>query len=140
MRNELITKINEIIDENKELKARNDYLEAYKRRNEKACNVATESITETERKLIEIGKKKVLEEVLWYYSEVRAIRNEETKEIEITPYEAWLDKKINRGCIPINMSQEEVIDVLSKELQEKYQEEKAEAIKKLKESEEKNEK
>ena len=110
MRNELITKINEIIDENKELKARNDYLEAYKRRSEKACNVATESITEIDRKLIEIGKKKLLEEVLWYYSEVRAFRNEETKEIEITPYETWIDNKINRGCIPNNMSQEELAE------------------------------
>ena len=137
MRNELITKINEIIDENKELKARNDYLEAYKRRSEKACNVATESITETERKLIEIGKKKLLEEILWNCNEVMAFRNEETKEIETTSYEEWIDKKIMRGYIPNNMSQEEVINALFKELQEKYQEEKTEAIEKLKESEEK---
>ena len=135
MRNELITKI----DENKELQARNDYLEAYKRRSEEACNVvATESITEIERKLIELGKKNLQEDVLWHYIKVNAFKNEETKEIETTPYEEWLEKKIDRSSIPNNMSQEEVINVFFKELQEKYQEEKAEAIKKLKESEEKN--
>ena len=60
MRNEIITKINDLFDENIDLKVRNEWLETIKKGQESLAIDASESdfyISELDKKLIDFGKK-----------------------------------------------------------------------------------
>lgn len=137
-RNDLIIAINNIFDENIDLKVKNEFLEMYKKEKESVkCSVEEKTeINQLDLKMIEYGKKQLADKVLKSWgNEVIVNRDEETNKIKTTTYQNWLNKKIYDSEIPNDMSKTEVLNVIYDIALEKYEEEKKEAIKKFEEKE-----
>ena len=135
MRNEIITSINNLFDENFNLKVRNEYLEDWKNQRE---NIAycSDDIENENKKIIEYGKKKLKDQLIsTWYNRISVYKNDKTGEYEITEYEKWLDLKINENEIPENMSKKEVKKYIYDYAITDYNKEKEEALKKFKENE-----
>lgn len=139
MRNELITMINNILDENTDLKVRNAFLEAKENeRNKDCCNSKADikGYSKLDEKIIEYGKKELADKLLNSYSnQVRVSRDESTKELKFTTFDNWYKDKIYEKYIPKNMSYEEAKELIYPYAVEKYEKEKVEAIKSFEESE-----
>lgn len=135
MRNEIITSINNLFDENFNLKVRNEYLEDWKNQRENiAC--CSDDIENENKKIIEYGKKKLKDQLVsTWYNRISVYKNDKTGEYEITEYEKWLDLKINENEIPENMSKKEVKKYIYDYAITDYNKEKEEALKKFKENE-----
>ena len=134
MRNKIISAINDLFDNNTSLTVRNEYLESLhieSLHNESNSRMCCESDTKTDldRKVIIYAKKKLTEEVLRGWEKVKASRNDETKEIETTSFENWLERKIYDSSIPDNMSREDIKNIIYENAKEIYCKEKEEAIK-----------
>lgn len=133
MRNEIITKINDLFDENIDLKVRNEWLETIKKGQESLAIDASESdfyISELDKKLIDFGKKSLKTNVLRSWgTDVAVKRDETTKELIVQSYEKWIGEMIREDSIPENMSKEEVKNSIYKYSLEDYNKEKAKAIK-----------
>ena len=111
MRNEIINRINNLFDENVELKVKVESLELREKQREKSKK--DNSMNSLDVKLLEYGRETLAKEVISSWgNEVSVCRNEESKEIKITPYEKWLDQKVAYN-IPTNMSKEDVINIVS---------------------------
>lgn len=137
-RNDLIIAINNIFDENVDLKVRNEFLERYKKEKEsvKCSFEETKGVNQLDLKMIEYGKKQLADKVIKNWgNEVIVNRDEETNKIKTTAYQKWLDKKIYDSEIPNDMSKSEVINVIYDIAVEIYEKEKKEAIKKFEEKE-----
>lgn len=138
MRNDIITKINNLFDENTNLKVRNEYLENYKEEREHIGFCETKGITILDEKLIDLGKNALVEKTIksWNIA-VYVSKDEKTNEIKITSYDRWLEKKIQDSSIPNNMSKEEVMNAIyDYDIARKiYEEEKVKAIKNFEEKE-----
>jgi hypothetical protein len=136
MRNEIITKINDLFDENTNLRARNAFLEAKENENNKVCISDSETKNSLDKRIIEIGKKTIADTALKKYgNDVYTSRDEETKEIKQTTFEHWLENKLYAKDIPKNMTYEEVKEVIYPYAKELYEKEKAESLKKFEERE-----
>lgn len=138
MRNDLIIAINNIIDENVSLKVRNEYLEKYHKEHEKPKTRCVDKRTEVsliDLKVIAYGKEKLCDEVLKSWNNIEVHRDKETKELKITSYEEWLDKKIYKDYIPDNMTKNEVMNIIYDNAIKIYEEEKIQAIKRFEEKE-----
>ena len=85
--------------------------------------------------MIEEGKKRILEKVLYSWNRTECKYDEETDTYSVTPYIKWLDRKIENKKIPSSMSFEDFITYFKSELLELYKKEKKEALKKAKENE-----
>lgn len=139
MRNEIIIKINDLFDENIDLKVRNAYLEAKEKERNEACSCERQEKSKLDFKIIEYGRKHLSEQVLKNWgNDVSVHRDDETNDIKITSFNRWYENKINKSYVPENMSMEEVKELIYPYALEKYEEEKAEAIKKFEEKELKN--
>ena len=139
LRNDLIIAINNIFDENVNLKVRNEYLERYYEENEKPKTCCAEKMAEVkpiDLKIIEYGKKQLCEKVIRSWDRgVSVSRNRETNEIETTPYDAWLERKIYDDEIPDDMSKNDVKNIIYNIAIKIYEEEKINAIKKFEDQE-----
>lgn len=139
MRNEIINRINNLFDENVELKVKVESLELREKQREKSKK--DNSMNSLDVKLLEYGRETLAKEVISSWgNEVSVCRNEESKEIKITPYEKWLDQKVAYN-IPTNMSKEDVINIVSTSdyANERYELEKETSIEKFNEREKENE-
>ena len=138
MRNDLIIAINNIFDENVNLKVRNEYLEKYHEEHEKPKTCCADKRTEVspiDLKVIAYGKEKLCDEVLKGWNNVEVHRDEETKELKTTSYEKWLDSKIYKDYIPDNMTRNEVMNIIYDNAIEIYEKEKIQAIQRFEEKE-----
>ena len=135
MRNEIITSINNLFDENFDIKVRNKYLENWKNQRENmAC--CSDDIESENKKIIEYGKKKLKDQVISSWrNRVVVFRNDETGEIETTEYNKWLELKISDDEIPKNMSAEEVKKYIYDYAIDDYKKEKEKSIEDFKERE-----
>ena len=144
MRNEIINRINNLFDENVELKVKVESLELREKQREKSkiTQVSKDNaMNPLDAKLLEYGREALAKEVISKWgNEVSVCRNEESEEIEITPYGKWLDRKVPYN-IPTNMSKEDVINIVSTSdyANERYNQEKKESIEKFNEREKENE-
>lgn len=131
-RNDLIIAINNLFDENVNLKVRNEYLESQlkDKRNTKMCvedkNIQTNN---TLQKIIGYGKDKLFNEVIRSgYSSTISVKENEKGTFETTPLDRWLDNKMYTYNIPDNMSKEDIKNILCNEIQALYENEKQKAI------------
>lgn len=139
MRNEIINIINNLFDENVELKVKVESLELREKQREKSKK--DNSMNSLDVKLLEYGREILAKEVISSWgNEVSVCRNEESEEIVITSYEKWLDRKVSYN-VPTNMSKEDVINIVSTSdyANERYNQEKKESIEKFNEREKENE-
>jgi len=139
MRNDLIIAINNVFDENVNLKVRNEYLERYYEENEKlktCCAKDNKKISELDLKIIDYGKSQLADKVIKTWSnEVSVSRDEKTNDLITTPYDKWLDRKIYENEIPENMSKTEVKNIIYDYANQLYEKEKVKAIKYFEEKE-----
>ncbi len=138
MRNDLIVAINNIFDENVNLKVRNEYLEKYYEEHERPKTCCADKKTEVssiDLKVIAYGKEKLCDEVLRGWNNVEVQRDEETNELKTTSYEKWLDSKIYKDYIPADMTRNEVMNIIYDVAIEIYEKEKVQAIKRFEEKE-----
>ena len=137
MRNEIIIAINNLFDENVDLKVRNEYLEN-KIKSEKTCvePVSSSYITDL---IIRYGKEQLMKDTINSSNYVRVNRNEETGELVVRSFEKWLNEKITTYYIPDYMSKEDIKNILYEDLKEIYEKEKSEAIKEFEKEETKGE-
>ena len=144
MRNEIINRINNLFDENVELKVKVESLELREKQRErsKITSVSKDNaMNPLDEKLLEYGREGLAKNVISSWSnEVSVCRDEESKKIKITPYEKWLDQKLSYD-IPANMSKEDVISIVSASdyANKRYSLEKTESIEKFNEREKENE-
>lgn len=144
MRNEIINQINNLFDENVELKVKVESLELREKQRErsKITSVSNDNaMNPLNDKLLEYGRESLAKNVISSWgNEVSVCRDEESKKIKITSYEKWLDKKLSYD-IPANMSKEDVISIVSASdyANKKYSLEKTESIEKFNEREKENE-
>lgn len=137
-RNDIIAAINDMFDENAELKTKNKYLEKICDEHQKTKSEKEEKINPLDLKIIEYGKEKLIEELFdRWRNDVDVERKEDSNELIITPYEKWLDKKIRHQTLPHNMSAEDVKLALYDCGIETYVLEKEKAINRFKEKESK---
>ena len=138
MRNDLIVAINNIFDENVNLKVRNEYLKKYYEEHERPKTCCADKKTEVssiDLKVIAYGKEKLCDEVLRGWNNVEVQRDEETNELKTTSYEKWLDSKIYKDYIPADMTRNEVMNIIYDVAIEIYEKEKVQAIKRFEEKE-----
>lgn len=139
MRNDLIIAINNIFDENVNLRVRNEYLERYYEENEKSktcCAKENKKISELDLKTIDFGKKQLTDKVIsTWRNEVNVSRDEKNNSLVITSYDEWLDEKICESEIPENMSKTEVKNIIYDYANQLYEKEKVKAIKYFEEEE-----
>ena len=144
MRNEIINRINNLFDENVELKVKVESLELREKQRErsKITSVSKDNaMNPLDKKLLEYGREILAKNVISSWgNEVSVCRDEESKKIKITPYEKWLDQKLSYD-IPANMSKEDVISIVSASdyANKRYSLEKTESIEKFNEREKENE-
>lgn len=138
-RNDLIVAINNVFDENVNLKVRNEYLEKYYEEQEQSKTCCAKSKTEInplDLKVIDYGKRQLADKVIKDWgNEVAVSRDEKTNDLKTTPYDKWLDKKIYDSEIPDNMSKTEVKNVIYDYAIKRYENEKVQAIKRFEEKE-----
>lgn len=135
-RNDIIAAINDMFDENAELKTKNKYLEKICDEHQKTKSEKEGKINPLDLKILEYGKGKLMEELFNKWSnDVNVRRAEGSNELIITPYEEWLYKKIRYQRMPHNMSIEDVKLALYDCGIETYALEKEKAINNFKEKE-----
>ncbi len=135
-RNDLIIAINNLYDENVDLKIKNEFLESQLKDKSETTEIINKDESEIINKIIEYGKEKLFDEVIknGYGSNVRVWEDEETKEIKTTSLNQWLDNKIYTSHIPEYMSKEEIKNILHTEILELYDDERAKAMKEFEKS------
>lgn len=139
-RNSLIIAINDLYDENMSLKIEvESLLEQLDKKNKlskDSCNINKNDTKETTLKLVDYAKKKLIKDCISdWYNEINVSRDEESKEIKVTNYDTWLDRKIKNSNIPNNMSIDEVKNIIYEYARKNYEEEKKESIKKFEDNE-----
>ena len=144
MGNEIINRINNLFDENVELKVKVESLELREKQRErsKITSVSKDNaMNPLDEKLLEYGRESLAKNVISSWgNEVSVCRDEESKKIKITPYEKWLDQKLSYD-IPANMSKEDVISIVSASdyASKRYSLEKTESVEKFNEREKEKE-
>lgn len=128
-RQELINDILDVYEHVDTLERENEELKPY------ACvrltkNEDKNSLTDTDYKILEIGKKEVLERSLYSFKCVWASYDEVHGRYSVTPYLEWLKNKQKE--IPSFMSFDEFVIYFGKELRDMYQKERREAIERAK--------
>lgn len=79
--------------------------------------------------MLDAGRIKVYESVMYSWRECRAVRDDETGAISVTPYAKWLNDKVR--SVPDYMSKTDFYDYFADRLQQDYEREKQDAIAEL---------
>ena len=125
---ETITTIIELFDEIERLSKQLEALQNQKKGNKtEEVNNAFEP-NYFEKKLLEIGKQKILKDSIYSWKEIR-VKKDENGNIEVTPYERWVENKISK--VPDWMSKQDFLKYFTDDLMAMYSKEKEEAIKNL---------
>ena len=131
-RNDLIITINNLFDENTNLKVRNEYLESQledKSKTKMCVEDKSIKIDSLLNKLIDYGKDKLFNEVIKSgYSSTISVKENEKGSFETTLLDKWLENKMYTYNIPDNMSKEDIKNILCNEIQALYENEKQKAI------------
>lgn len=118
-----------------------DYIDVLEKENERLKDSVPKTTTKEiplsfiDRLMIKKGKERILRDVLYSWNNVKCEYNEETNTYNFTSYNVWLDRKIQKDEMPTKISYNDFITYFRKELQEMYNKEKTEALKKAKENE-----
>ena len=131
-RNDLIITINNLFDENVNLKVRNEYLESQledKQKTKRSVKDNSVKIDTLLNKLIDYGKDKLFDEVIksGYGSSIN-VEEKDDGTFKTTSLDRWLENKIYTFNIPDNMSKEDIKNILCNEIQALYENEKEKAI------------
>ncbi len=123
-----------------------DVIGALKNQNEKLAlnqlpsnSVAEQNISFIDKTMIEVGKKRVLENVLYSWREVNVKYDDETNTYKATSFENWIEKKINKSYIPSYISYDGFLSYFHNDLEKMYAKEKEVALAKAKKEDEENE-
>ncbi|MDE6284216.1 MAG: hypothetical protein K2M17_00515 [Bacilli bacterium] len=135
MRNEIITKINDLFDENANLKVRNAFLEAKENERNEVCCSEKQGKTKLDIKIIEYGKRALAKAVLSTWRNEGTVYKDENGEFVFTNYDKWFKDKIVTSEVPNNISMEELKNLIYPYAIEQYEKEKAESMKDLEERE-----
>lgn len=124
-RQELVNDILDLYDYvdhlEKEVESLKSYSNMEKNANEK-------QLSHTDYEMINIGKQRVLYDVLYSWHGVNVSYDEESDTYNATSYKNWLKEKINSSKIPDSISLDEFRVYFRKELQEMYEKEKTKAL------------
>ena len=139
MRNTIITEINNIFDENVDLKIRNEYLESKFNKENICCEKVENKIelTELNKKIIEFGKDALRDKVITSAS--ISVNKLENGDYYCTKFEDWAKDCISGYYMPDNFSKDELVNLFYDELKEKYNKKKADMIKEYEKSSKKEE-
>lgn len=132
-RQELVNDILDLYDYvdhlEKEVESLKSYSNMEKNANEK-------QLSHTDYEMINIGKQRVLYDVLYSWHEVNVSYDEESDTYNATSYKDWLKEKVISSKIPDSISLDEFRVYFRKELQEMYEKEKTKALNEAKVEEE----
>lgn len=117
-----------------------DYIDVLEVENEKLQNSvpkirsAEKSVSFIDKLMIEKGKEEIFKDVFRNWNKVKCNYNEDTEKYEFTPFNKWLEHKLDMDDMPKTLSFEDFVCYFKNELQEKYKKEKEEALKEAKEN------
>ena len=117
-----------------------DYIDVLEMENEKLQNAvpkirsAEKSVSFIDKIMIEKGKEEIFKDVFRNWNKVKCNYNEDTEKYEFTPFDKWLEHKLDMDDMPKTLSFEDFVCYFKSELQEKYTKEKEEALKEAKEN------
>lgn len=118
-----------------------DYIDVLEMENERLKNAvpkirsAEKSVSFIDKLMIEKGKEEIFRDVFRNWNKVKCNYNEDTEKYEFTPFNKWLEHKLDMDDMPKTLSFEDFVCYFKNELQEKYTKEKEEALKEAKENE-----
>lgn len=118
-----------------------DYIDVLEMENEKLQNAvpkirsAEKSVSSIDKLMIQKGKEEIFKDVFRNWNKVKCNYNEDTEKYEFTPFNKWLEHKLDMDDMPKTLSFEDFVCYFKNELQEKYTKEKDEALKEAKENE-----
>lgn len=114
-----------------------DYVEELERENERLKKERNtepkKGINYVDTVMIERGKKEIFDEVFRNWGKVQCTYNEDKEVYEFTPFNKWLEHKLDMDYMPKTLSFDDFMLYFKQELQERYAKEKDEALKKAKE-------
>lgn len=117
-----------------------DYIDVLEMENERLKNAvpkirsAEKSVSFIDKLMIEKGKEEIFKDVFRNWYNVKCNYNEDTEKYEFTPFNKWLEHKLDMDDMPKALSFEDFVCYFKNELQEKYTKEKEEALKEAKEN------
>lgn len=117
-----------------------DYIDVLEMENERLKNAepkirsAEKSVSFIDEIMIEKGKEEIFRDVFRNWNKVKCNYNEDTEKYEFTPFNKWLEYKLDMDDMPKSLSFEDFVCYFKNELQEKYTKEKEEALKEAKEN------
>lgn len=117
-----------------------DYIDVLEMENEKLQNAvpkirsAEKSVSFIDKLMIEKGKEEIFRDVFRNWNKVKCNYNEDTEKYEFTPFNKWIERKLDMDDMPKTLSFEDFVCYFKNELQEKYTKEKEEALKEAKEN------
>ena len=85
--------------------------------------------------MLERGKKEIFNEVFRNWNRVQCTYDEETGKYNVTPFNEWIKHKLDMDDMPRTLSFDDFTLYFKQELQERYNKEKDEALRKVKEGE-----
>lgn len=85
--------------------------------------------------MLERGKKEIFREVFRNWNKVQCTYNEDTEKYDFTPFKYWIEHKLDMDDMPKTLSFDDFVAYFKQELQERYNEERKEALRKAKEEE-----
>lgn len=118
-----------------------DYIDVLEMENEHLKNAvpkirsAEKSVSFIDELMIEKGKEEIFRDVFRNWNKVKCNYNEDTEKYEFTPFNKWIEHKLDMDDMPKTLSFEDFVCYFKNELQEKYTKEKEEALKEAKENE-----
>lgn len=118
-----------------------DYIDVLEMENERLKNAvpkirsAEKSVSFIDKLMIEKGKEEIFKDVFRNWNKVKCNYNEDTEKYEFTPFNKWLEHKLDMDDMPKALSFEDFVCYFKNELQEKYTKEKEESLKEAKENE-----
>ena len=83
--------------------------------------------------MIKEGKEKIFHDVVRSWNRVECNYNEDTEQYDVTPFNKWVGRKIDKDYLPKVMSYDDFVTYFKYELSEMYKKEKEEALRKEKE-------
>lgn len=147
-KNEVITSILDLYEENQELKMKNELMENCMKLIKENQKDENESLNDENlgmsftlaKNLIEKAKETIFKETLYsssyIWNEVACWYNDESKTYRFTSFETWCREKIIFNELPTWLSLDEYIKLFNQELKLKYEAEKNESLMKFKEKNE----
>lgn len=119
-----------------------DYIDKLERENEKLTRernlrptTKPKGLNYVDMVMLERGKKEIFSEVFRNWNRVQCTYNEETGKYSFTPFSDWIKHKLDMDDMPRTLSFDDFTLYFKQELQEHYNKEKEEALRKAKEEE-----